>query len=248
MKTVFISGSISIKTLPQKVLESINSILNKNYHILVGDAPGVDSLVQNLCREKNYKNLTIYSIFEPPRYNGGKFATKKIFAPSEIKSERERQKVKDREMSKDADFFLVIWDGKSKGCYANISSAFEYDKFVKIYLEQKGDFIEDRKLNADNIRFIYRDNVGYTASEFVEELKREGIEKFENTRSLNSYLLKESILLKEDKVYIPSKNYSEYFYIKKHRGKQVGVSFREELINWFEEKFTNTPQQEELEL
>ena len=108
-------------------------------------------------------------------------------------------------MSKDADFFLVIWDGKSKGCYANISSAFEYDKFVKIYLDQKGDFIEDRKLNADNIRFIYRDNVGYTASEFVKEL----------TRSLNSYLLKESILLKEDKVYIPSKNYSEYFYIKK---------------------------------
>lgn len=248
MKKVFISGSISIKSLPLKVIDSINSIISKNYEILVGDADGVDSLVQSLCKNSNYQNLTIYTIYDVPRFNAGGFESKKIFASSEIKSERERQTVKDRAMSKDADFFLVVWDGKSKGCYSNINSAFEYKKFVKIYLDQEGEFLNERKLNAENLRFIYRCNVGYTASEFVDELKRVGIDKFENTRALNKYLLNESILLKEDKVYTPTKEFNEFFYIKKHRGKQVGVSFREELINWFEDKFLKTPQQGELGL
>jgi len=43
--SVFISGSIAIKTLPQEVKNSIHKIVDNKMKILVGDANGIDSLV-----------------------------------------------------------------------------------------------------------------------------------------------------------------------------------------------------------
>jgi hypothetical protein len=59
---VFISGSISMKKLPQKVINSINKIIDQNFEILVGDASGIDTLVQEYCLSLNYFNVTVYSI------------------------------------------------------------------------------------------------------------------------------------------------------------------------------------------
>ena len=39
---VFISGSISITKLPLSVLKKIDSIMSKNFTILIGDAKGVE--------------------------------------------------------------------------------------------------------------------------------------------------------------------------------------------------------------
>ena len=36
--------------------------------ILVGDAPGIDSLVQDLCHTKNYLKVIVYTITSTPRY------------------------------------------------------------------------------------------------------------------------------------------------------------------------------------
>ena len=44
--TVAISGSRSIETLNTESLTRINKIIELNYEILIGDAPGVDLLVQ----------------------------------------------------------------------------------------------------------------------------------------------------------------------------------------------------------
>ena len=46
---VFISGSLSIKVLPKETEETIDKIINKNAEILVGDAPGIDKLIQKYC-------------------------------------------------------------------------------------------------------------------------------------------------------------------------------------------------------
>ena len=48
---VFISGSIAIKKLPSCVQESIQQMINKQMTILVGDAPNIDTLVQDLCNK-----------------------------------------------------------------------------------------------------------------------------------------------------------------------------------------------------
>ena len=47
MSTVFISGSISIKKLPRPVEESLSKISDANMEVLVGDADGVDLMIQN---------------------------------------------------------------------------------------------------------------------------------------------------------------------------------------------------------
>ena len=43
------------------------------------------------------------------------------------------QTYKDEAMSNDSDFSFVIWDGKSKGSFANILRAIDSNKFAKVY-------------------------------------------------------------------------------------------------------------------
>jgi len=49
MMSVFISGSISIRMLPPVVIETLERIMANQLEILVGDASGVDALVQKYC-------------------------------------------------------------------------------------------------------------------------------------------------------------------------------------------------------
>jgi len=135
---VFISGSISIKKLPQEVKNSIDKITEQNIEILVGDADGIDTLVQNYCLSLNYYNLTIYSIYILPRYKADeKFNIKYIEVSNSIKKERERQQEKDKIMTIDSEFTFTIWDSKSKGSYANILRGLDNNKKIKIYLSNK---------------------------------------------------------------------------------------------------------------
>ena len=118
---VFINGSISIKELPQEVKNSIDKIIQQKFEILVGDASGIDTLVQEYCLLLNYYNVTVYSISVFPRYKASEhFRTKYIEVSNSIKKERERQQEKDKAMTTDSKFTFTIWDGKSKGSYDNI--------------------------------------------------------------------------------------------------------------------------------
>ncbi|MBN2825368.1 MAG: hypothetical protein JXQ76_08595, partial [Campylobacterales bacterium] len=128
---VFISGSISIKKLPQEVINSINKIINQNFEILVGDANGIDTLVQDYCLSLNYFNVTVYSISIPPRYKASEdFKTKYIEVSHSTKKERERQQQKDKAMTMDSEFTFAIWDGKSRGTYDNILRGLENNKKI----------------------------------------------------------------------------------------------------------------------
>ena len=50
------------------------------------------------------------------------------------KRESEKQQAKDQAMTKDCDYCLVIWNGRSKGSYANISRAKELKKGLKVVI------------------------------------------------------------------------------------------------------------------
>ncbi len=198
---VFISGSISIKNLPQDVKNSIHKIVNNQMKILVGDANGIDSLVQNYCFSLGYFNLTIYSITSQPRFLASdKFNLKQIEVLGEIKKARERQQQKDKAMTKDSEYSFVIWDGKSKGSYANLIRAFEQNKKIKLY--QDG-FLKQSEINKKNIESIYRKNNGYTTFEVVKYLKN----SFHRTQDLNKYLLQNSIIKKDNNIYQPMSKY-----------------------------------------
>lgn len=233
MSRVFISGSISIKSLPIQVKESIQKIILNNLTILIGDADGIDALVQNYCVEQNYHNVTVYSIFPFPRYIASdKFKKTHINISTEIKKERERQQEKDKAMTTNSDYSFVIWDSKSKGSYANILRAMDNHKKVKVYLNDK--FLEADKTTKEEIEFVYRANNGYTASEVVDFLKESFCDFFTKTQDLNKYLVQKSIVIKDNGVYIPNKDYEELFFVDKYRGKITGIRFKNEFINWIE--------------
>jgi tRNA(Ile)-lysidine synthase TilS/MesJ len=144
---VFISGSISIDKLPAPALEKINSVISKNYRILIGDAKGVDSLVQEYLLKKKYDNVIVYFTGENVRNNAGDWESNKIIADSDKKKGRELHTVKDKAMAKDADYGLMVWDGKSKGTLGNIKEMKKLNK--RFYVILNGKIIDDKNFNAD---------------------------------------------------------------------------------------------------
>lgn len=233
--SVFISGSIAIKKLPSQVQESIQTMIDKKMTILVGDAPGIDTLVQDLCNKQEYTNVIVYTITSCPRYKANKdFQEKSIFVDQEIKKERERQTYKDKAMSKDSTFSLVVWDGSSKGSYANILRALESHKKVKVYYQNINDYLSSEKITPIELEFIYRENNGYAASEVVKYLQNSGVELYNRSQDLNKFLINEKLLVKEGAVYHPTKKNPKLFIVEMYRGKPRGVKFNNQFIDWIE--------------
>jgi hypothetical protein len=143
---IFISGSISINKLPSLSLEKIDSIIEKNYRIIIGDAKGVDLLVQEYLLKKNYKEVIVYFIGENIRNNVGKWETKQIIANPENKKGRQLYIVKDKAMANDADYGLMIWDGKSKGTLGNINEMKRLNK--QFYVILNGKIVDDKYFNS----------------------------------------------------------------------------------------------------
>ena len=245
---VFISGSISIKKLPESVKESIHKIAHQNIEILVGDADGIDTLVQSYCKSINYNNVSVYSIYSSPRYKVKGFNSEYIVVTSESKKERERQREKDEAMTLASEFSLVIWDGKSKGSYTNIMRALDNNKKVKVYIDYEGGFLDSSKITKEEIEYIFRKNTGYSASEVVEYLISEGETFFQTTRELNKCLLDNKIIQKEEGVYTPFPDYKDLFILKNHRGKVTGLSFTVDFIGWVEKWVKTVKPPEDLSL
>ena len=242
--SVFISGSIAIKTLPEPVKESILKIIGQNMMILIGDAPGIDTLVQDFCKQNNYTNVTIYTITSSPRYIANQsFDFKYIFVDSDIKKERERQGHKDRAMSDDSTYSLVVWDGSSKGSYGNILSALKQKKQVKVFYQEIEDFIPTTQVNTEEIEYIYREHNGYTAAEVIEYLQNSGNDTYKRSQDLNKFLIAQNMLIKDGNIYQPTDKNPELFIIEKYRGKPKGVKFNSEFIDWIEHQSTNPSRQ-----
>lgn len=248
MSSVFISGSIAVKNIPYGVEESIKKIINQNIKILVGDADGIDTMVQNYCNNHNYSNVTVYSIYSPPRYKVSGFNAKYIVVNTESRKERERQQEKDAAMTADGDYSLVVWDGKSNGSYQNIIRAINSNKKIKVFLQPENRYLESAQVTTDKIEFIYRENNGYGAKDVVEYLINEGEDYFQQTRAFNKYLIEQRILKKEDGVYLPEPGYEHMFIIDKYRGKTKGVKFNNEFINWIEKLIKENKPLEEMSM
>ena len=141
---IFISGSIAIKTLDNKIHDKLNSIIEKGHFVILGDAPGIDSNVQKYLFENNYRKVTVYYAGETIRNNIGKWEVKQIVSGNNLKG-RELFTLKDIEMAKDADFGFMIWDGNSKGTKNNIKTMLELNKRFLIYIN--GQFFDAKSFD-----------------------------------------------------------------------------------------------------
>ena len=66
---VMISGSRSVNKLPQSALNSLDKIIELGFKVVIGDCYGIDTLVQEYLKLKNYQKVTIYHIGNKPRNN-----------------------------------------------------------------------------------------------------------------------------------------------------------------------------------
>ena len=58
---IFIAGARVVKNLDSSVNSKLNSIYEKGYNVIVGDADGVDSSVQRFYSDLGYKNVTVFA-------------------------------------------------------------------------------------------------------------------------------------------------------------------------------------------
>jgi hypothetical protein len=149
---VFISGSIAINKLSKLAIQRIDNIIKHKFTVLVGDAKGVDLQVQKYLLENKYNNVIIYFAGNNTRNNVGNWEAKKIIDEHNNKKGRELYTLKDIAMAKDADYGLMIWDGKSKGTLSNIQTMKSENKKFLVIL---GDFI----VTDTNIDSIIKEKV-----------------------------------------------------------------------------------------
>ena len=161
---VFIAGSRAESNLDIEVINRLQNICNNNYTILVGDADGVDSSVQKFFENKYYSNVYVFASNGKTRNNRGNWQVKSVQVPDDVK-DFDFYVAKDEEMSRQADYGFMIWDGESRGTFNNIINLINLNKTVLVYYnkmfytiknnEELQDFIKQNvKLNMKLIDLI----------------------------------------------------------------------------------------------
>lgn len=119
MNTVFIGGSRNVSRLSPQVQERLNNVIQVNARVIVGDANGADKAVQKFLSEHGYPSVTVFCSGDECRNNLGHWETRHIEALKDAKG-FDFYAAKDRVMAREADYGLMIWDGKSVGTILNI--------------------------------------------------------------------------------------------------------------------------------
>jgi len=119
MNTVFIAGSRHVSRLPPEVKKRLDNIVAGHHQIIVGDANGADKAVQRYLVDAHYDKVTVFCSGKAARNNLGAWQIRHVDAPKSAKG-FQFYAAKDREMAREADFGLMIWDGKSAGTVLNV--------------------------------------------------------------------------------------------------------------------------------
>lgn len=117
---VFVAGSRSILKLNSLVTHRIDNIIEKNLKIIIGDANGADKAVQQYLKNKNYNNVEVFCMEGVSRNNIGSWPIRSIKPSKPNDKGFSYFSTKDRVMSEEADYGLMLWDSRSRGTLTNI--------------------------------------------------------------------------------------------------------------------------------
>ena len=143
MEKAFIAGPLKIRTLDKNIKERLDNIIRNKIEVLVGDANGVDTAVQEYLNLKKYKNVTVYCI-NYPRNNIGNW--KIVSIPCNGTVSFSEYVKKDIAMAHDTDFGFMIWNGKSNGTLNNTLNLLEQGRKTRLYLKPEQKFYSIIKL------------------------------------------------------------------------------------------------------
>lgn len=105
---VFISGKVKFdEPIPNKVKDELNRVISAKSKIIIGDAPGADTRVQDYLSDSGYKNVTVYTTDDAVRNNVGNWNVRKISGNGK-ETEREVRAQKDIAMSNKSTKGIVI--------------------------------------------------------------------------------------------------------------------------------------------
>lgn len=133
MTKVFIAGSRQIVRLPAEVKGRIDTMVEKGFQILVGDANGADKAVQRYLADKSYPSVLVHCMENHCRNNVGAWPTFQVAAPQGARG-FDYYSVKDRAMADAAEYGLMLWDGRSKGTINNVVNLSRRNKLVVVYV------------------------------------------------------------------------------------------------------------------
>ncbi|MDI3357595.1 hypothetical protein MO767_25070 [Pseudomonas sp. UYIF39] len=139
MTTVFIAGSINIKHLDPKVKERINNIVDSEFDVVVGDAGGADTSIQEYLLSLARSKTTIYCSGVVPRNNLGEWPAR-IVETKHSKGSRAFFTAKDVVMAEAADYGLMIWDAKSTGTLSNVIELLSQKKNSLVFVNKEKAF------------------------------------------------------------------------------------------------------------
>ncbi len=132
MSKVFIGGSRRVSHLAEPVRARLDTITWKGLPVIVGDANGADKAVQRYLADRDYAIVEVFCSGRVCRNNVGHWRTRRIDTdPRETGFQF--YAAKDRAMAREADFGLMIWDGKSTGTLLNVLRLLRQDKKVVVY-------------------------------------------------------------------------------------------------------------------
>jgi hypothetical protein len=139
MESVFIGGSIRIRALPAEVKKRIDSIIDKGFKVLVGDAKGVDSAVQEYLASLHYPDVEIFCV-NAPRNAIGSWSVRIVANVEKKQLDLSDYIIKDEAMAKEARYGFMIWDGESSGTLNNVLNLVAGGKQCLVYKKWSSDF------------------------------------------------------------------------------------------------------------
>ncbi len=140
MTTVFIAGSISISRLHEKVQERINKIVLSDLNVVVGDADGADTSIQQCLYDYRATKVTVYCVGDAPRNNVADWPVHRVHSKARAGS-RAFFTAKDLEMARSSDYGLMIWDCKSTGTLGNVIELLREKKKSVVFVNKDKDFV-----------------------------------------------------------------------------------------------------------
>lgn len=181
MTTVFIAGSISISHLHEKVQERISNIVSSDLNVVVGDADGADTSIQECLRLYRASKVTVYCTGEEPRNNVANWPVHHVQSKARAKS-RAFFTAKDVEMAKNSDIGLMVWDCKSTGTLSNVIELLKEKKKSVVFVNKHKDFVtvgDQTGLNqllhfmSEHARAKAEEKIGLSAK--IAELNQESL-------------------------------------------------------------------------
>ena len=115
------------------------NIIVKEHPILVGDADGADTAIQQFLHENGARHVTVYCTGNTPRNNIGDWAVHSVITYHKPGS-RAYFTAKDVAMAATADHGLMIWDGKSTGTLSNVIELLARKKNTLVFINKTKDF------------------------------------------------------------------------------------------------------------